>query len=391
MINIKNLQESKSFCSIPFVHQEKHFHNHHNICCYSNKRQSDNVNDNSLQSFNSKKMYYVRHKMLNGEKPEECNDCYYQEENGLVSPRQRETHGWMASQDFTTGLEQNIIKFLNNQEIVPLSYDLRYSNTCTLKCRMCNPYSSSSINAENKKLVNIWSEKFHFVENPRTNHELKIDENIKKIYLAGGEPLIEPYNLSFLKNLAQINPSVRLIISTSLSNLSDDFREVLDKFNNLLIVVSVDGIDRLNNYIRHGSFWPVIIKNLSLVKKHEIMFATTTSMYNVLDIPNIVAYFKENFPQYCHCIFMVNNEEELFVENLPTELRQQCITDLEQTLENAPICAVDGLTNLIKTLKINNYDSERFAKFVKYTKILDTARGESIVDIQPKFANYFME
>ena len=34
---------------------------------------------------------------------------------------------------------------------------------------------------------------------------------------------------------------------------------------------------------------------------------------------------------------------------------------------------------------------ERFAKFVKYTKILDNIRGESILDIQPKYKNYFME
>jgi hypothetical protein len=329
--------------------------------------------------------------MLQGEKPEECNDCYSQEENRLISPRQRETQGWIASNDFAYGLEQNIIKFLDNKEIVPLSYDLRYSNTCTLKCRMCNPYSSSSINAENKKLANIWSKKFHYVENPRTNHELTIDENIKKIYLAGGEPLIEPYNLSFLKNLAQVNPNVKLIISTSLSNLSDDFREALDKFNNLLIVVSVDGVGKLNNYIRHGSSWSMILNNLQLVKKHEVMFATTTSLYNILEIPSIVTYFKENYPDYCHSIFMVNNEEELFVENLPLELRQGCIMDLEKTLIDAPPCTVDGLTNLITTLKINNYNPNRFTKFVKYTKILDEARGESILDIQPKFKNYFLE
>jgi hypothetical protein len=391
MIDQNDLKESKTFCSLPFVHQEKHFHNHHNICCYSNKKQSDNLNDNSFQSFNSNKMSIVRHKMLNGEQPNECNDCYSQEALGIVSPRQRETQGWMASKDFVDGIEQNIAKFLNDEQITPLSYDLRYSNTCTLKCRMCNSYSSSSINAESKKLVNLWKEKFVYVENPRTNHEIEIDNNIKKIYLAGGEPLIEPYNLSFLKKLAKINPHVKLIISTSLNSLSQEFHEVLDKFTNLLIVVSVDGIDKLNSYIRHGSVWDSIIKNLDLIKKHEIMFATTTSLYNILDIPDIVNYFKENFPNYCHCIFMVNNEQELFVDNLPLELREDLICSLEQTLATAPTCTVDGLTNLIKTLKINNYNPEQFAKFIKYTKILDQARSESILEIQPKFKKYFLE
>ena len=347
--------------------------------------------DNSLQSFNSKKMFILRHKMLSGDKPIECSDCYNQETQGLVSPRQRETQGWFTNDDFVKGLEKNIDKFVNNEQITPLSYDLRYSNTCTLKCRMCNPYSSSSINAENKKLINVWSERFQYVDNPRTNHDIVIDENVKKIYLAGGEPLIEPFNLAFLKNLAEKNSNVKLIISTSLTTVPYEIHETLNKFNNLLLVVSIDGINQLNGYIRHGSDWQSILNNLELLKKHEIMFATTTSLYNILDIPNIVNYFKEKYPQYCHCIFMVNNEQELFVENLPIELRAQCIQELEATLSDAPLCTVDGLTNLIKTLKINNYDAEKFSKFVKYTKILDDSRRESIVEIQPKYKKYFLE
>ena len=121
------------------------------------------------------------------------------------------------------------------------------------------------------------------------------------------------------------------------------------------------------------------------------MFATTTSLYNVLDIPNIVTFFSENFPEYFHSIFLVNNEEELFVENLPYEFRPELIAQLENMLETAPTSTHDGISNIIKTLKINNYDPKRFTKFIKYTKILDEARGESILDIQPKFKNYFTE
>ena len=391
MFDLKKISESKTFCSIPFVHQEKHFHNQHYICCYNNKLQSDYNEQNSVDSFNSKKMYRIRNEMLSEQSPPECDVCYSQESKGLVSPRQRETAGWIAGQVFTNALKLNIEKFLNNETISPLSYDLRYSNTCTLKCRMCNPYSSSSINAENKKIGHLWSERFPYVDNPRTNHNLVLTQDVQRIYLAGGEPLIEPYNLLMLQRLAEINPNVKLLINTSLNHLSPEFREVLDKFTNLLFVVSIDGVGKLNDYIRNGSNWNTIISNLEMVKNHDIMFSTTTSLYNILAIPELVEYLKSNYPKYCHSIFLVNNEEELFVENLPVELRSEIITKLEKTIENAPICTVDGLNNLITTLKINNYNPERFAKFIKYTKILDAARGESIVDIQPKFKDYFTE
>jgi MoaA/NifB/PqqE/SkfB family radical SAM enzyme len=391
MFDLKNYKESNTFCSIPFVHQEKQFNNRHNICCYNNCLQSDNENQNSTESFNSQKMFQIRHAMLAGEKPKECSFCYNQEALGLVSPRKRETNGWMASGSFALALQENLNKFLDNQTIIPLSYDLRYSNTCTLKCRMCNPFSSSSINAENKKISNKWQDRFPYVENPRINHEVNLDKNIKKIYLAGGEPLIEPYNLILLKQLAEINPKVQLLINTSLNHLSAEFREVLDKFEDLLFVVSIDGVGKLNDYIRNGSNWDTVISNLERIKNHNVMFSTTTSMYNVLDIAELVEYLKINYPNYCHCIFLVNNEEELFVENLPLELRNDLITKLENTLKDAPRCTLDGLNNLITTLKINNYDPQRFTKFIKYTKILDETRGESIMDIQPKFKDYFTE
>ena len=57
--------------------------------------------------------------------------------------------------------------------VQPISYDLRYSNTCTLKCRMCNSSSSSALNAEYKKIKDRWPEKFWTVDNHRINHEIK--------------------------------------------------------------------------------------------------------------------------------------------------------------------------------------------------------------------------
>jgi sulfatase maturation enzyme AslB (radical SAM superfamily) len=254
---------------------------------------------------------------------------------------------------------------------------------------MCNSSSSSSINAEYKKINHHWKEKFRFVENPRLNHDVDLTENIQKIYLAGGEPLVEPLNLGLLSKVADKNPNVNILINTSFNLVNQNFVDVLNRFNNLTFVVSLDGVGKVNDYIRHGSKFETVLENVEKFKHHSIMFSTTVSLYNIFSIPELVEFTYKKYPNYYHGINIVNDVRELFVENVPPELREELINDLEDTLLWVPNNVQIGIKNLITILKLDNFDSKSFTNFIKYTKILDEERGESIFNIQPKLSPYF--
>ena len=391
MVSIENLKTSNSFCILPFVHQEKQFNNIHNICCYENQKQTDDFTQNSFEAFNSKKMNDLRHKMLQNKFPVECNGCYDKEKLGLRSARQIETAIWLKDLQALPKVENNILKFINLEKINPISYDLRFSNTCSLKCRMCNSGSSSAINAEYAKINNLWPSKFWFFGNSRINHDIPIDEKIEKVYLAGGEPLLESYNYDFLLKLSNVNPNANVLINTSLNNLDEKLLTIFNKLNNLTFVISIDGVGPLNDYIRHGSNWETIIKNIKLVSNHELMFSTTVSMYNIFNIVDLLKFTQENYPDANHGINIVNDVEELFIENTPMEMRPKIIQELYEALNWAPNNSATGIMNVLKLLEINNFDSNKFTNFIKYTKILDTVRHESILDVQPKYKKYFTE
>ena len=387
----KSAYQLGSFCSLPFVHQEKSFDGRHHICCYANQLQSDFVGQDSIPSFNSTTINNIRQKMLNGERPAECNVCYKFEDIGGKSPRQIETESWINLSTKKESLDNNIHLFVNAETLTPTSLDLRYSNTCTLNCRMCNSGSSSSINQEYAKLQSQWPEKFWTIKNPRTNHEVVLTPDIQKVYLAGGEPLVEPYNLDILTKLADCKPDVILVINTSLNYLSDKFLDVLNRFTCLTFTISLDGTDKVNDYIRHGSKFDVVSANIEKVKHHSLLFGSCISMYNIFNIRDLINFVATTYPgcEESHGLNRVNDLEELFIDNVPPELRPELIADLTDMLSIAGSQVKTSIQNIIVTLQQDNFDPERFENFKKYTRILDASRNESIIDIEPKWTPYF--
>ncbi len=393
-MKFKNLVNNGGFCILPFIHQEKKFNGTYHICCYGDQLQSDNPADDSLASFNSSKMSLIRDDMIAGIKNNACRSCYQQEENNIYSPRMRENDTWVNWSDTHSAVENCFVDYFHNDTMKPISYDLRYSNTCTLKCRMCNSSSSSALNAEYKKIHNLWPEKFWITDNPRINHNIELHKDIKKIYLAGGEPLVEPYNLELLRKLIEENNEVNLLINTSLNIVSDKFLEILNQFKNLTLVVSIDGTEQVNDYIRYGSKFEIVKENIHKLYHHDIMFSTCVSIYNIFNLKNLVEFISIEFPKYSfnHGINIVNDIEELFIENLPYEYRNKVIIELEELEKNITASwPKQGIKNIVEILKKENFDQERFKKFIRYTKILDVERNQSVTEIIPELKDYFNE
>ena len=61
-------------------------------------------------------------------------------------------------------------------------------------------------------------------------------------------------------------------------------------------------------------------------------------------------------------------------------------------LLNSPLHEIlSGIDNLITLLQQENFNQDRFDRFIRYTKILDQSRGESIINVVPELAKYFNE
>ena len=130
---------SPTFCILPFTHLNTKTNGEFKLCCRSLPLY--NVKEKSLlEVWNSEKVKSVRKKMLSGERPEECRECWSHEDQNVRSLRQREN--WMKCE---IGTYLNVLSEVNYDYSMPpkmRSIELKLNNLCNLKCRMCHPVDS---------------------------------------------------------------------------------------------------------------------------------------------------------------------------------------------------------------------------------------------------------
>ena len=155
-------------------------------------------------------------------------------------------------------------------------------------------------------------------------------------------------------------------------------------------MVSIDAYGLLNTYIRNGSDWDQLVDNLHKISRLNtswICIGSVLNMYNIFDIHQLVNYIRQNFPNMLQKIQFVSNEPELDIRCLPYELRDQAIQSLESiiglTKDNSYVIEV------INLLKLDNYNPEGFANFIRYAKIFDINRNENLASLIPQYAPYY--
>jgi pyruvate-formate lyase-activating enzyme len=283
------VQVNKSFCIFPFIEMLVNFDST-TVCCRSN---APVVKLNDLKDFSTDPNYTkIRNKMINGEKLEKkyCGECYDLESRGMISARQQETVEWAN--------RLNLKNIQDLKKIVsPAYYEIRPDNKCNLLCRSCNPSSSHLIDREYKKLQIIehtQTQKRHV-----TGFDIINFDQLKKLYIAGGEPTIISKFYQFLDQcIDQKNTNFEILVNTNGTTLKEKLKQQLKYFSNFQFIFSIDGYDKLNHYIRYPSDWNSIIENWSYLREHghKVFVNTTVSIYNIDTLDILCEYIDHKFP-----------------------------------------------------------------------------------------------
>lgn len=250
MTDIKKLLEfGQSFCVYPFLHLHIDTEKNLRLCCIS----KDAVQKNNLD-FNSIEFDNIRKKLIENKKIKNCEKCYNLEKNKTISPRQK------AIVEFKDQIED----IFNNNQFDPIWYDLRISNNCNLTCQMCNYKESSSIA---KKLG---------YNNSHLSYEPDIDINpdVRRIYLAGGEPFLIKKFVKYLEQVKNIN--CEIVVNTNGTIVTNGLLNQLKRFKNVNITLSLDGYDSLNEKIRQGSNWIDIDRNIDIFLQNNFSIHVNT-------------------------------------------------------------------------------------------------------------------
>lgn len=339
----------------------------------------------------------IKQELKSGIVPLNCATCFNKEKRGLKSTREASRKGARGNPiKFPNGMVDPS-KFLVEDPIALDRLELRTSNLCNFKCRMCNAASSSEWQREdeeygNKRIVGQES-KESFVTSDYNFEELKklSLDNINTVCFTGGEPLLIKQYYDYMDHMIETgaNKTVMLELYSNCSVWNPLFIDRLLKFRRARFVMSIDGVDKVAEYNRKGTKWDVVRENIFKFAKlpiHQLHYNVAISPYNLLDFANLAKFlmqvYETNNGLQTRC-YSVTVPYQLHWVHLNQDLRDRVINEIDQSLEILIPSNFDVLKKELIAIKTHmlKTNPEKPELFVSYTKNLDSIRNEKFEDV----------
>jgi MoaA/NifB/PqqE/SkfB family radical SAM enzyme len=316
---------NKYFCKAPFIQLEFSPQGECRVCCKMHDPVlKDDGEQYKIQSstvteiWKSNWMENFRERCITEEKRPECDICWKDEEAGIFSYRKQ-----LEGAPFCNVDDPNLAVMV-----------LKLSNKCNCACRICDWYLSSLWQSEKEKTNRIKLDNLHNSMTPKITDENWEDwkknlGEVDHLALYGGEPLINDEVIQILQYLIDIGRSdkVNIGLNTNGTITSKKIFEMLNQFSAVALSFSIDDIGERYNYERWPAESEKILSELQDIhdnRNYEKIYMhlyTTISVFNVLNIDEILTKFKEfnkwgvNFDNILH------NPEYLSIVNLPENVK----------------------------------------------------------------------
>ena len=337
----------------------------------------------------------LRDQFLRNEKPSGCKACWDEEAAGMTSMRLTREKG---------GKEHPFATFFHHvPRLYPKTLDLKLSNLCNLKCRICTPFLSSQWIKEIKDLeikdmgdINSFTSNSRekFLENPENEEILKQwAPSIDFLEFYGGEPLMQQEHDRILDIMAAHGkPSATsLYYNTNSSICKENFFKLWKKFEQVIINFSIDDIGERFEYQRKNAMWSETLENITryqeLSRQHgvnmEIRIYTTVGVLNVFYLKDFFDEIRKlglqivlnmvHYPHHYAITILPSNVKDIIKEKL------EMIDSSNMLHHTSP-----SIQNIINFMYGNEQNPELLKIFFKKTKIHDEYRNESFAYTFPE-------
>lgn len=309
---------SKTHCPLPYMAVDV-FNKKFSPCCHVNKELFSSyltIED----YYQSKELKILQNNLASGFKDPCCNECWKNEDAGIMSMRQS------VLQD--RSFQANKINQIK----------LHTGNTCNLACMMCFPSIS---NTWNKLWINSQYPE-EFVKEGHEHYDQQIENYIKNhiddilfIETLGGEPLMSKQFINLLEWIINSGraKNITIYIITNLTFLPKSLVAILKHFKKIVLTVSIEGIGRVNDYIRWGSNFEKINENIkiALKKGFDIGLLPTASSLNLHRLNEIFIY-ADSLKIPVMNISIVKGWSSLHPINLPEYLHNRVVDKFKKLL-----------------------------------------------------------
>ena len=330
---------------------------------------------------NSKPLLQIKTDMINEVRTTgHCNErCYKYEDIGFGSMR------------------PGILKRFPDKSIYEKTkiqhIEVRFSNLCNCKCRICYSSVSSAIASEEKThgIYNGPILKFAGPTEDFVLNEIKqYTDDLEAITFSGGEPMLHWQHWEFLDHLIANNKKIDLLYYSNGSNITFKGTHITEKwkhFNKILYRVSLDVSGSAVDYWRPGSGadWDTIVNNIRDIKNKsdnvDILYIITLAWPTLFRIGELLDEIKKINNGNFEFNFNAMWEPKFSIQNLPANIKKKA----KEYLESIPLLSttskckyiIDYMNSADKTLLLP-------AAF-KSLKEVDLRRNQSFIDVFPEY------
>jgi pyruvate-formate lyase-activating enzyme len=309
-----------------------------------------------VEWMNSDYMQYLRQELTNGNRLPECDGCWQREDHQMVSQRQvlnntiTYNQGDQLDQTWTKSYFNNKTDYAHDLLLIA---DIKLTNLCNFACAMCVPKDSTQIYSQWKKnkkhpwVIQQLQKNPEYLDQVKQvyidkhNHQLlqyAIQKKVRHIKFLGGEPLLDQAALDLLSAVdIEQKERTSLIIITNGSVDLDSVCQQLGNFQTIQFIISLEGVGAVQDYIRKGSSWSVIEKNVDnfLAKysnsKNNLRIHHTVKELSLYHLHELVNWCDGKNLQLSTEILTM--PEYMSVAVIPEELRLPCFQKL---IDNHP-------------------------------------------------------
>lgn len=380
--------DSPTFCILPWIHACVRTDESLKPCCRYQYEEDDSstVDMNDIKklgadAFNEKYLKKLRQDMLDGVKRVECTKCY-QQEVATKGISDRTSLRLFLNERFAAEMVDTYTNKFDKVRYIEMSVD----NVCNLECKMCDSKFSSKLQLRDKHLGKTAHKKLEPSFEKFNDTDLS---SLVYVKILGGEPFITPNFAKFIDWLeTKVNlENVAIEIATNATKLPNQkLIAKLSKFNAMYINVSLDVMDKANDYQRFGSDYKEVFTN---AQKYEELFgnahvafhstiSTLTANKLATSLDQLIQLHK-----YHVSVDFVRDPEHLSLLYAPRTLINWV---LEKNKGNST--AFKLLNTFVKG---NKYDKQKWNEFIETSKKLDIFYKTNLEEYNPELANHLKE
>ncbi len=328
----------------------------------------------------------LRKDMEEGKPIKGCHRCYQEEELNIPS---------MRTKPFPIDISD-----LEDKDFSFRFVELGVGKKCNLKCRSCNASFSTKWIGDAEELEMPYSGDISEID--LANIPTSFFEKTKSIKVTGGEPFLHNSFSELLKRLNESGYSkeIELEIFTNTTVFpKDDVINDLLSFKHLQMSSSIDGIDKINTYLRHPIRWENYQNTLKQWRRLEInndhldiYLVNTVSIYNIIYTYQLIDWaYDFYYPHKPDIIFqIVHDPSYMNVSQFPMDIKFNILDRFfdESSRINSKwkLSSIleKRLSQLKKLIRSKSEKPGILDEFWQATDALDRLRKESFKEVFPE-------